>query len=152
MNDAPTKERPWWDRIHLSTCILLMFAAGALAWANLNPKPCLRSYEPSGKTRDFGVGVSLPSNVQITAYVEKYGWPWTACEDTWAYAPGDRLLAKPTSEGQGLRKPNRTYNSSASILLGNVLPALCILAWVTVASEYYIHLRQRAIKPQDPDL
>jgi hypothetical protein len=31
------KPKQWWLRVHLSTCVILMFVAGGLIWLNMKP-------------------------------------------------------------------------------------------------------------------
>lgn len=61
MNDAPPKNRPWFQ-LHLSTCVVLMFVAGLVTWANIEGLG--DNGWISSRARDF-------KNPQI----EKFGWP-----------------------------------------------------------------------------
>src|SRR5688500_10348006 len=70
-------------RIHLSTAIVLMFAAGGLLWANFSPRmidigPAIHSF-PIPSTQ---IGEKLiPAQVEfddLRMHIYEYGWPWTA--------------------------------------------------------------------------
>ncbi|HEY3321379.1 MAG TPA: hypothetical protein VGP72_12985 [Planctomycetota bacterium] len=68
MTDQP-KRRPLFQ-LHLSTCIVLMFVAGALMWANMRRSPRQLGLEMtnlSGGTCSFGS-------------IRSYGWPFTALQ------------------------------------------------------------------------
>ncbi|MCK6472592.1 MAG: hypothetical protein L6R28_12680 [Planctomycetes bacterium] len=51
MTDAPPKKRPWFQ-LHLSTCVVLMFIAGALVGINIGTYHSIGRYEVYGFPQD----------------------------------------------------------------------------------------------------
>ena len=108
-------------QLHLSTCIVLMFVAGGLVWANFQARenaPTLR--------HPLGHASFLP-------YPE-YGWPTTCCNDPLAFEDprAQVFVSRP--------------NWSPWNLAINLATALAILAAVAFACEWLIRRRaqQRA--------
>jgi len=104
-------------QIHLSTAIVMMFAAGGLIWANAVPEA----------TRSNGV---LPSSyVQGMAYSNYefrcYGWPWVAV--VWTQERAGNIVT-----WQGADVFNRKE------LAADILVALAILVSLTTLCEWRI--------------
>jgi len=117
MSDDAPRKRPWF-RFHLSTCIVLMFVAGGVIWANVVPN------QVPGKT-----------NTKIVPYriyaVEILGWP-ASYKRSWRLAVYSRrpLFSRPTEYAW-------------DNLFLDVAIALSILAAVGFALEWGIRRRER---------
>lgn len=67
MSDVPAKKRAWFQ-LHLSTCVVLMFVAGALVWANVR-----KGWAIDNELLTPVTGLDTPT--PETAYFEVRGWP-----------------------------------------------------------------------------
>ncbi|HEY3321380.1 MAG TPA: hypothetical protein VGP72_12990 [Planctomycetota bacterium] len=90
MSDQP-KKRPLFQ-LHLSTCIVLMFVAGGLIWANLGTPVFL---PPAPAEASSQTMIEHKMGIDAIEKMREYGWPaiaythWTYGKPPWwAYAVG----------------------------------------------------------------
>ena len=133
------KRRPWLQ-VHLSTCVILMFVAGALLWANATERTHTTLWLP-GQCQITSQEIALARNSEYFAYIEhtwtEQGWPWNLRTErqvaTHQFKWGDEF-------------PRHRYAypiwDLESIPL-DALVALGILAAVAVACEAWIRRRAR---------
>lgn len=67
MSEEPLKKRPWFQ-LNLSTCVVLMFVAGVLVWANLQPTHTkwYHGWVAWGTDAEYGWPMIAIRNRQIT--------------------------------------------------------------------------------------
>jgi len=114
--------RPWFQ-LHLSTCIVLMFAAGGLLWANIVP----------GKNAYWGHGVGKSGHTDTIA--DGYGMPilFRFVGETKFYS------------NTGLDRTDPFYKFDVAFLLLNILANVVLLTTVLILSEWLIRRRKRAL-------
>ncbi len=107
-------------RLHLSTCIVLMFAAGFLAWLNLRDYPAIQEHD---------------GRVEATGFQGGLGWPvrWYSLR-----RPGARELSQnavsTNVHGTVLLWAEET-SAGPMVIIIDIAVALLILAVVAVVCE-----------------
>lgn len=130
--------RPWRYRLrlHLSTCIVLLFVVGFLMWGNFVPRrshDMILVHEPFIIRRDYAF----------------YGWPWMAFQKiTKEESKLDSVnLSDSGWSEEGLRdlvydlEPLDQFSYSAVVM--NSAVGFCVLLMVAIFSEYLIRRRAR---------
>lgn len=138
-----------WFQLHLSTCLVLMLAAGALVGANVETRREIRASRTSTEPVD---AIFFDRKLEV----ECRGWPWRYQDaelqyEYWSLRPGDdfaldqftrgksnpRLLSIPLEEN--IWRHPETWSKPR--LFGNVVVALAVL--VLLGSYWEKNLRKR---------
>jgi len=129
-------------RCHLSTALVLMFAAAALIWANTRARPVR-----------FALPEIVLDGVSAEERVNLYGWPVDCCKGRSEFVPvtkprGDRVIIDPFADPMTWFFPGVAVDAVISLL---------ILALVWRACEWRIerqansqHVRSVLEKGDDP--
>ncbi|MCY3024200.1 MAG: hypothetical protein NTW87_34930 [Planctomycetota bacterium] len=123
MTDAP-KKRPFFQ-FHLSTAVVLVFAAAGLLWANMHERKAVAHFLDQEWEWDRS-----RSEVQIEAYVVFHGWPSFCTESLYLFC-----YSEPDHFCRNDCKP-------LSLAL-NALVALFVLLATAVLLEWLIRRKER---------
>lgn len=133
MTDSPPRKRAWFQ-LHLSTCIVLMLAAGALVWANITHV----SYEYDGLSKTHGMRLK--------------GWPLGMLVDQEVRftsndgnRPIDNRVMKPLGPPEAGSLPDGSFLVRPALL--NLFVAIALLLCAAFACEWLIRRRGRAPAP-----
>lgn len=112
-----------WFQLHLSTCIVLMFAAGGLMWANTVPVKNAywgHAVGNSGHTDFVGDGYGRPIPFRFVGDMKIY-----------------------TNTGLASTTTFRQFHTSRLVL--NIVANIVLLVLVMILSEWWIRRRERAL-------
>jgi hypothetical protein len=135
---AETKRRRWLQ-LHLSTCIVLMFVAGGLIWANVRlqePAP-----PPDAQVDDEQDEMRYRLEHYVWQYTEPHtrGWPWVAWQRSYKF--------QVTAERNDGRLPEGIDVESADWSYGNLAAdgavSITILFTIAFFLEWLIRRRGR---------
>lgn len=111
VDEAPTKRA--WFQLHLSTCVVLMLAAGVLVWANVRQKGTME----------------LPG--QMTVYRDYRGFPLSFYKESEIHWRNDSPGVPPLA-------PEKHLRIEYGALGADIAVTLAILALSAIACEYFI--------------
>lgn len=152
--NGPHRKRAWFQ-LHLSTCVVLMLAAGALVWANVAARVDVRDNEFAfyGLYEDWN-----PNGPPPKVPIEVRGWPWPYQDSEFQYVAEDSggpdaplaqfadvaKTPKPHRRGQ-LREDIWQHPEAWSKLhlAADLGVAFALLAVVAVLCETLIRRRER---------
>ncbi|HLX61296.1 MAG TPA: hypothetical protein VKX17_08455 [Planctomycetota bacterium] len=124
MTEVPRRK---WLQVHLSTAVVLMFAAGGIIWGNVREGK--RYYIRHRVTTSFVHDNGSDDN-QSREYYSMYGWPFVAFETNW--------FVKQRDPGGRVTDSYLKHWVSASL---NLIIALAILFAVWFVCETWIAWR-----------
>jgi len=130
---APTSRKRGWFQIHLSTCVVLMFVAGALIWAN---------------TESYVIISKLPrleEEPQLHSVTAKRGWPFPYVSQHLLDSTGisDTAQERNACLGYLAAVGWRSEEISAMGVLYDSLVAMIALAVVALSSERLLRRWER---------
>jgi hypothetical protein len=114
-------------QLHLSTCIVLMFVAGGLVWANLRP------FDFSIASKD---AVNIDFDESAIPFGQTWGWPARV------YATGFIAYAEKIMAGTG--DSHQVVGWSYKALILNILTAFALLSATAYVCESFLYRRARA--------
>ncbi len=145
--------RPPRFQLHLTTCIVLMFVAGGLLWANMRPREIFDgTLESGGLMSVVGSSRGMSSHTERLVHNE-WGWPASAnAEPTFfeQVQQDDELEEEIAAAMAGKNYiPTRPVQAPSHWrpkgLAINIATALAILLAVAVLSEWLLRHRKRNV-------
>jgi len=125
-----------WFQVHLSTCVVLMFVAGGLMWANVHRPP--QPFPPI----DESAHEMACYNAEVYCYQDARGWPWPFCEPGRTYSPpGSSVFTSGTNRIVVVHEDIWHFGALAI----DIAIALAILFAVAFVLEWRIRRRSRSI-------